>query len=461
RTRAEEIIRKTPGPTRYACSRAEDINSTFEFYFPSSIQNILVRMTNLEGRRVFGDQWTDIDWTAMEAFIGPLILAGVFKSYNEATRSLWHGEMGRAIFRTTMPLKDFERLSSVLRFDDKSTRAARRETDKLAPIRELWEKWVERFPMMYNPGLNVTVDECLLGFRDRCLFKQYMLSKPAKYGLKIIWAACDAKSSYSYNMQVYTGKPAGAQHERNLGKRVVLEMLRDLEGHIVTCDNFFTSYGLGTELLQRKISMIGTVRKNKPELPSALVTRRNRTRFSSLFAFTETHTIVSYCPKKNKNVILMSTAHKDAAVSEREDRKPKMILDYNTTKGGVDNLDKIVATYTCGRKTARWPMALFFNIIDVSAYNSFVLWREINPTWRQGKSSRRRNFLEELGKALVYPFMKRRQSIPRTPASVSFLKKVQDSMDEEGGSSTAVDCRAGASMAGPSTARASAAGPST
>ncbi|KAL1276358.1 hypothetical protein QQF64_035981 [Cirrhinus molitorella] len=184
RVRAEEIIRKTPGPRRYACSRAEDIKSTFELYFPSSIQNILVKITNLEGHRVFGDQWTDIDWITVEAFIGLLILARVFKSHDEATRSLWHGEMGRAIFRATMSLTDFEKLSRVLRFDDKSTRAARRETDKLAPIRELWEKWVERLPMMYNPGLNVTVDECLLGFRGRCPFKQYMPSKPAKYGLK-------------------------------------------------------------------------------------------------------------------------------------------------------------------------------------------------------------------------------------------------------------------------------------
>ncbi|KAL1276879.1 hypothetical protein QQF64_023552 [Cirrhinus molitorella] len=107
-----------------------------------------------------------------------------------------------------MPLKDFKRLSSELRFNDKSTRAARRETDKLA----LRKEWVESLPMMYNPGLNVTVAEFLLGFRGHCLFKQYMPSKPAKYGLKI-WAACDAKSSYSYNMQVYTGKPAGTQPE--------------------------------------------------------------------------------------------------------------------------------------------------------------------------------------------------------------------------------------------------------
>lgn len=90
--------------------------------------------------------------------------------------------------------------------------------------------------------------------------------------------------------------------------------------------------------------MLGTVRKNRAELPSALVTTGNRAPLSSLSAFTETHTIVSYCPKKKKNVILMSTTHKDAAVSECEDRKPEMILDYNATKGGVDNLDKVCGT---------------------------------------------------------------------------------------------------------------------
>lgn len=45
--------------------------------------------------------------------------------------------------------------------------------------------------------------------------------------------------------------------------------------------------------------MIGTIRKNKPELPSALTNTSGRAIYSSLFAFTETHAIVSYLPKKN------------------------------------------------------------------------------------------------------------------------------------------------------------------
>ncbi len=54
-------------------------------------------MTNLEGKRVYGADWRDVDWTDMEAFIGLLILAGVYHSNNEALPSLWEAETGRAI----------------------------------------------------------------------------------------------------------------------------------------------------------------------------------------------------------------------------------------------------------------------------------------------------------------------------------------------------------------------------
>ncbi|KAF0021926.1 hypothetical protein F2P81_025821 [Scophthalmus maximus] len=87
--------------------------------------------------------------------------------------------------------------------------------------------------------------------------------------------------------------------------------------------------------------MVGTVRRNKPELPAALVSKTDRARFSSKFAFTETHALVSYHPKKPKIVLLMSTLHRDAAVSNRDDKRPK-IIDYNHNKGGVDNLDKVL-----------------------------------------------------------------------------------------------------------------------
>ncbi|KAL7868866.1 hypothetical protein SRHO_G00102500 [Serrasalmus rhombeus] len=108
-----------------------------------------------------------------------------------------------------------------------------------------------------------------------------------------------------------------------------------------------TSYDLGQELLKRNLTMVGTVKKNNPELPPEMLQVKDRAPLSSQFVFTDTTTAVSYCPKKRRNVILMSTLHKDAAVSSGSDKKPIIILDYNKNKGGVDNLDKLTATYTC------------------------------------------------------------------------------------------------------------------
>ena len=170
RLSAANVIRMVQGPTRYAVSHVEDIKSSFELFITPSIENIVLGMTNLEGKRVYGDSRKDLDVADLEAYIGLLILAGVYKSKGEATASLWNAETGRAIFPATMSLKTFQVLSHVIRFDDKQTRQGRREHDKLAAIRDVWDKWVQLLPLHYNPGPHVTVDECLVAFRGRCPF---------------------------------------------------------------------------------------------------------------------------------------------------------------------------------------------------------------------------------------------------------------------------------------------------
>lgn len=197
-------------------------------------------------------------------------------------------------------------------------------------------------------------------------------SKPAKYGIKI-WAACDANSHYAWNMQVYTGKPIGGAPERNQVMRVVLDMTQDLRGYNITCNNFFISHILGQELLKWKLTMVGTVQKNKSELPVELLSIKTRALQFSKLAFRDTTALVSYCLKRGENVVVMSTLQKDAQISRRKDGKPEMILDYSATKGGMDSLDKVTVSYSCKRRTAHWPLAIFYNTVDVLAYNAFII----------------------------------------------------------------------------------------
>ena len=94
-----------------------------------------------------------------------------------------------------MSKESFQKLSRVIRFDSKVTRQHRRATDKLAPIRDLREKWIGNFHIIYNPHENLKVDEQLLAFRGHCPFRQYMPSKPAKYGIKCL--LCDSKTKFA------------------------------------------------------------------------------------------------------------------------------------------------------------------------------------------------------------------------------------------------------------------------
>jgi hypothetical protein len=81
---------------------------------------------------------------------------------------------------------------------------------------------------------------------------------------------------------------------------------------------------------------------------------RKRPVNESLFGHQQNLTMVSYVPKPGKAVIMLSSMHRDAEVSSRQDKKPEIILQYNSAKGGVDTLDQMVGTYSTKRMTRRY-----------------------------------------------------------------------------------------------------------
>lgn len=67
---------------------------------------------------------------------------------------------------------------------------------------------------------------------------------------------------------------------------------------------------------------------------------------SSIFAFQEDVRLVSYAPKKNRSVVLVSSMHSDAEIDPLTEnmKKPENISFYNSTKSGVDVIDEKFAT---------------------------------------------------------------------------------------------------------------------
>ncbi|CAD7079151.1 unnamed protein product [Hermetia illucens] len=204
RSNASFALHETPGPTLFASSRCTDILSSF-LLFMEPIEKTIVEMTNLYGSRKYKELWLPVDIASLRAYYGLLILAGVYRSHGQCINELWDDQTGPPIFRATMTLKKFKLINECIRFDDKEQRKGIRSRDKLAPIRNVYDKWVNRLKMCYTVGKNVTEDEQLVPFRGRCPFTQYIPSKPHKYGIKI-WCLSDANWKYKkkkYRRRLY------------------------------------------------------------------------------------------------------------------------------------------------------------------------------------------------------------------------------------------------------------------
>ena len=187
-------------------------------------------------------------------------------------------------------------------------------------------------------------------------------------------------------------------------------------------DNWFTSFPLMHELLHNYgLTALGTVKKNKPQVPPLFITTKNREIQSSFFAFQKECTLVSYVPKKGKVVLLASTMHHDAKIDNSTGiyRKPEIITDYNRYKCGVDVVDELCSTYSVSRSTKRWPLVLFFGLLNIGGINAYVIVKA-NKENRNEIMAPRRDCLKELALALVTPQISNRSFVVNLPA---YIKK--------------------------------------
>ncbi|KAG4073526.1 hypothetical protein HA402_000750 [Bradysia odoriphaga] len=387
----------------------------FKLYFTDDVCAEIVKWTNMAALRFYNsnEDWKMVDKDELYAFLGLLISAGHMKSCNENYRNFWHPFYGSKIFKATMGMTRFEQLLRFIRFDDQYTRSARRKTDKLAPIRSIWEKVTGNFKKYYIPSQNLTIDEQLMPCRCRCSFIQFMPKKPDKYGIKIFWI-CDSRNAYPLQGFVYTGKN-GDKRTVDLAKTVVETLCASYYGtkRNITTDNYFTSFTLAESLISNGLNLVGTLKKNKTCVPPEFLPNRTKKEGSTMFGFRKDITLASHVPKVGKAVLFLSTMHHNNNIITEDVKKPMSQINkhYNATKSGVDTMDQMVHEYMTKRKTNRWPFSFFMNLLDVSNIAAYTLWCKKFPSWNSKKSNKRNLFLRALGEEMVTKHVLRRQKI--------------------------------------------------
>lgn len=397
------IIRHQGGATVYILQRSNDIVDIFLELFDINNIDDIIRYTNNEAA-TRGVPNFNLDRIELKAFIGLCIYRGVTKGRNEPLHSFWSEETGRDLFTKTMPRQRFQSILRFIRFDEKATRVNRRREDRFCIMRTIWDRMMIKASRAYRPHESVTIDEQLLSCRARCSFIQYMPAKPGKFGIKF-WLMCDASTYYILRGYPYVGADPD-RVEVGLGEHTVMKLTDGLEDGVnITTDNFFTSQQLANRLCRQNKTIVGTVRSNRREIPKEMhEVCKTAPLYDSNFLFSNNTTLLGYKAKRNKTVYLLSSIHKDGKVAENTKKTPEIVDFYNNTKYGVDKADEMLKEYSSKAASRRWPLYVFFNMVDICCLNAFIIAKDT-----QLSQTSRRNFYFALSKQLCKAHIDRRQ----------------------------------------------------
>nr|XP_054604599.1 piggyBac transposable element-derived protein 1-like [Nothobranchius furzeri] len=403
----EEVGRPLPHSylEPYTCDGepTEEVRSTVKTRLQSfcclvslDILDIIRKCTTEHGRRK--EAGWDMSVHELMAFISILLWRGVLRIPSLA--DAWSTTLGFSQVKTIMARNRCQDIMRHLSFDEKDTRPQRVETDKFALVSNVWQMFVANCIKSYDPGQYITIDKQLFPTKSHCPFLQYIASKPDKFGIKF-WVAYDLKSKYMCNAMPYLGKDLSRPSEETRSEDVAMKLMEPFmdKGRTVTTDNYFTSLSLAQQLLSRKTSLVGTINKTRRELPPSAKQLDCKKFTTQVFSTTDT-TLTVYAPKRRKTICILSTMHSTVEIRDNHKMKPNTVTDYNTMKCGVDVMDQKVRQYTVRAATRRWPVAVFFNMIDMAAMNAHMLYRACT-----GVKERRVDFLANLAKELAEQFM--------------------------------------------------------
>ncbi|XP_062400077.1 piggyBac transposable element-derived protein 4-like isoform X1 [Sardina pilchardus] len=426
RARECNIMTETPGPTDYAKDNVRSPLSSLLCLIDTEMWETIRKYTQAEADRNNADQFT-LTADELKAFVGLIYLRGITGGKRMNLDDYWSADLGNAIFKETMSRQKFRDIMRYLRFDDKNTRSARLVADKFAMISEIFDKFVRNSIASYTPGENITVDEQLFPTKARCRFTQYMANKPDKFGIKF-WVAADSQTKYMLNAFPYLGKDESRPAGEGLSENVVMRLMEPFlgKGRNVTTDHFFTSLALAKNLLVHETTILGTMKKIRREMPPC--TQAQSERYSTKVLKAGNATLTIYQAKPKKNVCILSTMHPTVSIDNGAKKRPNTISHYNSTKVGVDVMDQMARLYSVKGGTRRWPVAVFYNLLDLAAINAHILYKQC-----MNVSIIRRKFILELVKELcanqkmakAAGAASRKRLLPETPSPPAKRRQCQ------------------------------------
>jgi hypothetical protein len=242
-----------------------------------------------------------------------------------------------------------------LHFADNAQRPDQGEKyDRLWKIRTIFDTLNQAYAKFYNPSEHLAVDEVIVKFKGRVLFRQYILKKRKRFGVKI-YKLCD-DSGYTYNTRVYLGKDSRSATDMTATHAPVRYLTRRVEGlgHQLFVDNFVFIPETFDDLERRKINSCGTVWPDRKDMPPDFGPKKLKLKRGDVRVRTRGN-LTALVWKDRRDVYTLTNMDPPPPQGNFCDNnrpvKPHMAARYNCHIGYVDNSDRMVNTYSMCRRS--------------------------------------------------------------------------------------------------------------
>ena len=373
----------------------------FSLFFDAELMGTLLNETNKYADHFLGlertvswmedhphsryHKWPEggIDMSELKKYLGLLLNMGLVPKKKKMDFWSTSRPIATPFFNEIMASNAWALIDRMLHVNDITTEVERGQPgfDPWIKVRAVLDKVNGSAIKFYVPSRNISIDESMIGMKNRVVYIQFMPNKRhARFGIKK-FEICDS-NGYVLHTRLYAGRDFDVHHDEGQAFGVVKELLTATKllnkGYHLYTDNFYTKPALAEFLWEKKTLLTGTVRSNSKNLPENKCSRLAVG--TSKFWRKGEMLCVSFREKKSqtKPVLLLSTAH-NAEVEEKVIRnktkiKPTAIFHYNTFMGGVDLSDKQIYHHAAERSTRRYWKKIFQNLLDISILNSWIIF---------------------------------------------------------------------------------------
>jgi len=128
-----------------------------------------------------------------------------------------------------------------------------------------------KFQDAINAGKFLCMNESLVGFKGRLVFRQYIPNKRCRFGVKF-FVLVDQKNNFILGMIPYQGKKTkfeGDKKKLGAGGAAVYTLLQNYlyKNHRVVTDSWFISPNLAQCLHENGTLLLGTAQKSRKNMP--------------------------------------------------------------------------------------------------------------------------------------------------------------------------------------------------